>query len=127
MLQRHIVLRSGLKLDRDWWHATKLGIVVAVALIAAYAVHLATPLDAIRGARTGDVTADHTLRIRIDRDLHDRAAAVLRAAGLDTDDAVRTLFVRIAEDGELPYRLFPPSDAAVESARRDLERRQSRD
>ena len=52
---------------------------------------------------------------------------MLHAAGLDTDDAVRTLFVRIAEDGELPYRLFPPSDAAVEDARRDLERRRSRD
>ena len=137
MLQRHIVLRSGLKLDRDWWRATKLSIAIALALIAAYAVHLATPLDAIRGAGTGDRAAephqprggiaDHTLRVSIDRDLHDRAAAVLHAVGLGTDDAVRTLFVRIAEDGELPYRLFPPSDAAVEDALRDLKRRRSRD
>ena len=59
-------------MDRDWWHAAKLGITVAVALIAAYTVHLATPLDAIPGA--GGI-ADHALRVSIDRDLHDRAAA----------------------------------------------------
>ena len=124
-------------MDRHWWHSTKLGIVVAVAATAAYVVHLATPLDAIRAAGAGDRTAephqrdrgiaDHTLRVSIDRDLHDRAAAVLHAAGYDTDDAVRTLFVRIAEDGELPYRLFPPDDAAVEDAGTDIERRRSRD
>lgn len=140
MLQRHDVLPGGLKADRDWWRSTKLGILVAAALAAAYAVHVATPLDAGReagpaGAAAGphriagpdhDI-AEHTLRVRIDRDLHDRAAAVLHAAGLGTDDAVRTLFVRIAEDGELPYRLFPPGDAAVDDTGRDLERRRTGD
>ena len=137
MLQRHDILPGGLKVDRDWWHAAKLGIAVAVALVAAYAVHLATPLDAIRHAGPGDRTAeahqrdagiaDHTLRVTIDRDLHDRAAAVLHSAGLDTDDAVRTLFARIAEDGKLPYRLFPPSDGDAEDAGSDLERHRTRD
>ena len=137
MLQRHVILPTGLKVDRDWWHATKLGIAVAVALVAAYAVHLATPLDAVPLAEPGDRTAaahrrdggiaDHTLRVSIDSDLHDRPAAVLHAAGLDTDDAVRTLFAYISEDGELPYRLFPPSDAALDDAGRDLERRRSRE
>ena len=137
MLQRHDNLPGGLKVDRDWWHAAKLGIAVAVALVAAYAVHLATPLGAIRQADPGDPTveahrrdgsiADRTIRVSIDRHVHDRAAAVLNAAGLDTDDAVRTLFARIAEDGELPYRLFPPSDAAAGDAGSDLERRRNLD
>lgn len=38
MLRRHIVLPSGLKVDRDWWRSTKLGIAVAVALLAAYSL-----------------------------------------------------------------------------------------
>ena len=139
MLQRHVVLGSGLKVDRDWWRFTKLSIVIGLAATAAYAVHVATPLpggnasasrlpaESHRYSGRGDDTAYHDLRVRTDRDLHDRAAAVLRAAGLSTDDAVRTLFVRIANDRELPYRLFPPGDAAVENARRALERRRVRD
>ena len=39
MPQRHEVLRSGRKVDRNWWYAAKLGIVVLTALAAAYAVH----------------------------------------------------------------------------------------
>ena len=69
---------------------------------------------------------DYTLRVRVDRELRDRAAAVLHAAGLTTTDAVRTLLIRIAEDKELPYKLFPPTDAAVEAARRTLEQRDRR-
>ena len=139
MLQRHVVLGSGLKVDRDWWRFTKLSILIGLAATAAYAVHVATPLpggnasasrlpaESHQHSGRGDDTAYHDLRVRIDRDLHDRAAAVLHAAGLSTDDAVRTLFVRIANDRELPYRLFPPGDAAVENARRALERRRARD
>ena len=39
MLERHEVLRSGRKVDRDWWYSTKLGMVIAAALVAAYVVH----------------------------------------------------------------------------------------
>ncbi len=39
MLKRHDVMPSGLKIDRDWWHATKLVIVIAVALAAAYVIN----------------------------------------------------------------------------------------
>lgn len=39
MLERHEVLRSGRKVDRDWWYSTKLGLVIAGALVAAYVVH----------------------------------------------------------------------------------------
>jgi len=40
MLQRHDVLSSGLKVDRDWWRATKLVILTVAALSAAYVVHV---------------------------------------------------------------------------------------
>ena len=39
VLERHEVLRSGRKVDRDWWPSTKLGLVIAGALVAACAVH----------------------------------------------------------------------------------------
>ena len=38
MLQRHDVLSSGIKLDRDWWYTTKLICVIVIAAAAAYAV-----------------------------------------------------------------------------------------
>ena len=39
MLKRHDVLPSGLKVDRDWWHAIKLVGIVVGALAAAYVVN----------------------------------------------------------------------------------------
>ena len=39
MFQRHEILPSGRKEDRDWWFATKLWAMVVGALIAAYVVH----------------------------------------------------------------------------------------
>ena len=39
MLQRHETLRSGRRADRNWWYATELGMVVLIALAAAYVVH----------------------------------------------------------------------------------------
>lgn len=39
MLERQQVLRSGLKVDRPWWYATKLVAVIVVALVAAYVVN----------------------------------------------------------------------------------------
>ena len=41
MLQRHEILPSGRKADRDWWFATKVWAMVVGALIAAYVVHIA--------------------------------------------------------------------------------------
>ena len=38
-MERHEVLRGGREVNRDWWYSTKLGLVVAGALVAAYAVH----------------------------------------------------------------------------------------
>lgn len=68
--------------------------------------------------------ADYVIRVRVDRELRNRAAAVLHAAGLNVTDAVRTLLIRIAEDKELPYRLFPPSDEAIATSQRTIEQRE---
>ncbi len=34
MLERHDVLSTGLKVHRDWWRATNLVALIAVALVA---------------------------------------------------------------------------------------------
>ncbi len=39
MLERHQVLRSGFRVDRPWWYATKLIAAIVAALVAAYVVH----------------------------------------------------------------------------------------
>ena len=38
MLQRHDVLSSGIKIDRDWWYTTKLVAVIVISAAAAFAV-----------------------------------------------------------------------------------------
>ena len=39
MFERHQVLRSGRRVDRNCWYSAKLGMVVLTALVAAYVVH----------------------------------------------------------------------------------------
>ena len=39
MLRRHDVLASGLKVDRDWWRAVKLVVLIVGALAAAWVVN----------------------------------------------------------------------------------------
>ena len=39
MLRRHDVLPSGLKVDRDWWRAVKLVVMIVGALAAAYVIN----------------------------------------------------------------------------------------
>jgi len=39
MFERHEMLPGGLKIEREWWIATKLLIIVVVAAGAAYLVH----------------------------------------------------------------------------------------
>ena len=40
VFERHEIMPSGRKEDRDWWFATKLGAVVIGAMVAAYVVHV---------------------------------------------------------------------------------------
>ena len=37
--ERHEILPSGLKVDRHWWHTTKLVIAVVIGAVAAIMVH----------------------------------------------------------------------------------------
>ena len=39
-MERHKVLRSGIRLDRPWWYTTKLAVAIVAALAAAYLVHM---------------------------------------------------------------------------------------
>jgi hypothetical protein len=40
MFERHEIMPSGRKEDRDWWFATKLAALVIGAMVAAYVVHV---------------------------------------------------------------------------------------
>lgn len=55
--------------------------------------------------------ANALIQTRIDRDLKDRAAAVLDTLGLTVSDAVRILLTRIAREGRLPFELAADREA----------------
>ncbi|WP_404714214.1 type II toxin-antitoxin system RelB/DinJ family antitoxin [Sphingomonas sp. MMS24-J13] len=55
--------------------------------------------------------ANALIQTRIDRDLKDRAAAVLDTMGLTVSDAVRILLTRIAHEGRLPFELAADREA----------------
>lgn len=59
------------------------------------------------------MTASALVQVRIDRELKERAAAVLENMGLTVSDAVRILLTRIANEGALPL------DFAVDPAAHD--------
>ena len=40
MLERYETLPSGHRIEREWWMATKLGIWIFSAMVAAYVVHI---------------------------------------------------------------------------------------
>lgn len=39
MLERYQTLPSGRRVERDWWYATKVGMWILAAMVAAYVVH----------------------------------------------------------------------------------------
>lgn len=55
--------------------------------------------------------ANALIQTRIDRDLKDRAAAVLDTLGLTISDAVRILLTRIAREGRLPFEMAADREA----------------
>lgn len=57
--------------------------------------------------------ANALIQTRIDRDLKDRAAAILDTMGLTISDAVRILLTRIAHEGRLPFELAADREAYV--------------
>ena len=57
------------------------------------------------------MTANALVQTRIDANVKERAAAVLKDMGLSISDAVRILLTRTANEGALPLELVANSDA----------------
>ncbi len=55
------------------------------------------------------MTADSTVRSRIDTVTKKRAAAALEAMGLTISDAIRLLLLRVAEEKRLPFEVTVPN------------------
>jgi DNA-damage-inducible protein J len=51
------------------------------------------------------MAANALIQTRVDRDVKDRATAVLDTMGLTVSDAVRILLTRTAHEGRLPFEL----------------------
>ena len=67
------------------------------------------------------MSANAVVRARIDENVKDEAAAVLRAMGLTLSDAFRLLLVRVAAEKTLPFEIGTPNAetiAAMKAARR---------
>jgi DNA-damage-inducible protein J len=65
--------------------------------------------------------ANAVVRARIDQQVKNQAAAVLKAMGLTLSDAFRLLLVRVAAEKTLPFEIRTPNAktvAAMEAARR---------
>jgi DNA-damage-inducible protein J len=55
------------------------------------------------------MTADTTVRARLDSDTKERALAVLDQIGLNASDLIRLTFRRVAEEGRIPFALAAPN------------------
>jgi DNA-damage-inducible protein J len=64
--------------------------------------------------------ADAVVRARIPADMKDQATSVLRRMGLSASDLIRLTFLRVAEEGRLPFALEVPN-RTTRKAMADLE------
>ncbi|QWD63362.1 type II toxin-antitoxin system RelB/DinJ family antitoxin [Polynucleobacter sp. MWH-UH2A] len=67
------------------------------------------------------MTASAIVRVQIDRELKDEAAAVLKTIGLTPADALRILMTRVAREKALPFETLVPNKgtiAAMKEARK---------
>jgi len=55
------------------------------------------------------MTADTTVRARLDTDTKQRATAVLDSIGLNASDLIRLTFRRVAAEGRIPFALETPN------------------
>jgi DNA-damage-inducible protein J len=53
--------------------------------------------------------AEAVVRARIPADTKDRAVAALQRMGLSASDLIRMIFVRVAEEGRLPFAVEVPN------------------
>jgi len=64
--------------------------------------------------------ANAVVRARIPADTKDRAMAVLRSMGLNASDLIRLTFLRVAEEGCLPFTVEVPN-RTTRKAMKELE------
>lgn len=67
------------------------------------------------------MSADATVRARIDGQVKDQATAVLAEMGLSVSDAIRIMLMRIAAEHALPFEVRVPN-AVTEAALRESDR-----
>jgi len=63
------------------------------------------------------MTANSVVRARIDEQIKNEAAAVLKAMGLTVSDAFRLMMVKIAKEKALPFEPLVPNDETIEAMR----------
>ena len=61
------------------------------------------------------MTANSVVRARIDEQIKNEAAAVLKAMGLTVSDAFRLVMVKIAREKALPFEPLVPNDETIEA------------
>ena len=61
------------------------------------------------------LTANSVVRARIDEQIKNEAAAVLKAMGLTVSDAFRLMMVKIAKEKALPFEPLVPNDETIEA------------
>jgi DNA-damage-inducible protein J len=57
------------------------------------------------------------IQTRINSEVKEEAAAVLRAIGLTVSDAVRLMLTRVARDKALPFELLTPNETTIAAMR----------
>ena len=61
------------------------------------------------------MAANSVVRARIDEQIKNEAAAVLKAMGLTVSDAFRLMMVKIAKEKALPFEPLVPNDETIEA------------
>jgi DNA-damage-inducible protein J len=62
--------------------------------------------------------ANSVVRARIDEQIKNEAAAVLKAMGLTVSDAFRLMMIKIAKEKALPFEPLVPNEETIEKATR---------
>ena len=66
------------------------------------------------------MNADSIVRARIPAEIKDKAVSILSSMGLSSSDLIRLTFLRVAEEGRLPFAVETPN-RATRKAMRELE------
>jgi len=61
------------------------------------------------------MAVDAVVRARIPADLKERAISTLNGMGLSASDLIRLVFLRIAEEGRLPFAVEVPNRSTIKA------------